>query len=201
MIGIINYGVGNLQSIQNIIKHVGGECRILNSPNEIKEVDKLILPGVGSFDHGVEQLSKGDWINNLNDYVNQENIILGICLGMQLMCNSSQEGKLKGLGWINADVQKFQFEANSNLKIPHMGWEDLNIKNESDLFKMNDESRFYFVHSYHVVCNIPSIETSSVDYGQEITTSFQCGNIYGVQFHPEKSHKFGKEFFKRFILI
>jgi glutamine amidotransferase len=161
----------------------------------------LILPGVGSFDHGMEGLSKGNWVVPLNNYVNQGKIILGICLGMQLMCDSSQEGVREGLGWIKGSVQKFQFESENNFKIPHMGWNILNIQKDSDLFKMEDESRFYFVHSYHVICNQSSVITSSVNYGFDITTSFQKGNIYGVQFHPEKSHKFGKEFFKRFILI
>lgn len=201
MIGIINYGVGNIQSIQNIINHVGGKCRILYSADEIKYVEKLILPGVGSFDHGMEGLIKGNWVEPLNEYVCQGKTILGICLGMQLMCNCSEEGKLKGLGWIDGFVQKFDFDSKSNLKIPHMGWSNLIIKNNSDLFSINDQHRFYFVHSYHVVCREDSIETSSVNYGTEITTSFQKANIYGVQFHPEKSHKFGKELFKKFISI
>lgn len=201
MIGIINYGLGNLQSIQNIITYVGGESCIINSPDEIKGFSKLILPGVGSFDHGMDGLSKGNWIVPLNNYVKQGKIILGICLGMQLMCDSSEEGTREGLKWIQGSVQKIEFGPERNFKIPHMGWNNLIIKTDSDLFNMEDDSRFYFVHSYHVVCDQSSVITSSVNYGFEITTSFQKANIYGVQFHPEKSHKFGKEFFKRFIAI
>lgn len=201
MIGIINYGLGNLHSIQNIINHVGGESCIINSPDEMKGFTKLILPGVGSFDHGMKGLSNGNWIDPLNNYVTQGNIILGICLGMQLMCDSSEEGTREGLKWIKGSVKKFDFGVENNFKIPHMGWNELNIKKDSDLFKINDSSRFYFVHSYHVVCDQSSIITSTVSYGFDITTSYQKENIYGVQFHPEKSHKFGKELFKRFIEI
>lgn len=203
MIGIVNYGLGNLKSIQSIISHVGGESRILNQPDEMEGISKLILPGVGAFDHGMQGLNNGKWIAALNKLVLEEKIpILGICLGMQLMCSSSDEGVLPGLGWINAEVRKIAFPEESGLKIPHMGWNILDIKRDNPLFE-NDgsEQRFYFVHSFHVVCHEPKNILATAHHGFDITASFQHNNVYGVQFHPEKSHRFGKEFFKKFIAI
>jgi glutamine amidotransferase len=201
MIGIVNYGLGNLKSIQSIISHVGGESRILNKSDEMEGISKLILPGVGAFDHGMQGLNNGNWIAVLNKLVLEEKVpILGICLGMQLMCSSSDEGVLPGLGWINAEVRKITFPEESELKIPHMGWNILDVKKDSPLFD-NDgsEQRFYFVHSFHVVCHQFKDVLATTHHGFDITSSFQHDNIYGVQFHPEKSHKFGKYFFKKFI--
>lgn len=203
MIGIINYGLGNLKSIQNIISYVGGKSQIINRPEDLIGIRKLILPGVGAFDHGMKGLENGNWISTLNRLVIEEQTpILGICLGMQLMCTSSEEGNLTGLGWIDAAVKKISFPADLDLKIPHMGWNVLNIKRDNPLFN-NDgsELRFYFVHSYHVVCNKPNDILATTNHGFDITSSFQHRNIFGVQFHPEKSHKFGKVFFKKFIEI
>jgi glutamine amidotransferase len=203
MIGVINYGLGNLKSIQSIVSHVGGSSRIINSPDDIIGVKKVILPGVGAFDHGMQGLNDGKWIPALNKLVVVDKMpILGICLGMQLMCNSSDEGSLPGLGWIDAEVRKIAFPEESVLKIPHMGWNILDIKKDSLLFE-NDgsEQRFYFVHSFHVVCHEPKDILATAHHGFDITASFQHNNVYGVQFHPEKSHRFGKEFFKKFISI
>lgn len=203
MIGIINYGLGNLKSIQSIVSHVGGSSRIINSPDDIEGIKKFILPGVGAFDHGMYGLNDGKWPPALNKLVLEDKMpILGICLGMQLMCSSSDEGNLPGLGWIDAEVRKIAFPEESGLKVPHMGWNILDIKRDNPLFE-NDgsEQRFYFVHSFHVVCNEPKDILATAHHGFDITSSFQHNNIYGVQFHPEKSHRFGKEFFKKFIAI
>lgn len=202
MIGIIDYGLGNLNSLSNIIKHVGGQSKIITSPDQINGIKKFILPGVGSFDHGMNGLLKGNWIKPLNEILNDEsNKILGICLGMQLMCKSSEEGVLPGLGWLNADVKKLTFNEKDKFKIPHMGWNDLVVNRNSYFFKKNQKYRFYFVHSYHVICNDQDNLTTYTNYGLKITSSFEKKNIFGLQFHPEKSHSFGKELMKKYISI
>jgi imidazole glycerol-phosphate synthase subunit HisH len=202
MIGIIDYGLGNLNSLSNIIKHVGGQSKIITSPDQTNGIKKFILPGVGSFDHGMDGLLKGKWIKPLNKILNDEsNKILGICLGMQLMCKSSEEGVLPGLGWINADVKKLTFNEKDKYKIPHMGWNDLVVNRNSYFFKKNQKYRFYFVHSYHVICNDQDNLTTYSNYGLKITSSFEKKNIFGLQFHPEKSHSFGKEVMKKYISI
>jgi glutamine amidotransferase len=200
MIGIINYGLGNLHSIDNIIRNIGGECSIITKPSELNQFDKLILPGVGAFDHGMKGLKNGNWIEPLNELVLEKNIpVLGICLGMQLMCNGSEEGQLAGLGWIDADVKRFSFPEDSSLKIPHMGWNTLAVQKTSPLFDNSEkEQRFYFVHSYHVVCRNKDVVLATANYGYDIDAAFYDNNIIGVQFHPEKSHRFGKMFFEKF---
>ena len=202
MIGILDYGLGNINSISNIIKHVGGKSRIISKHDDIEGIKKIIIPGVGSFDHGMQGLHDGKWVDLLNKMVKDDSIkILGICLGMQLMCRSSQEGKLPGLEWIDAEVEKFSFETAVNKKIPHMGWNTVDVKKELKLFSKDKKSRFYFVHSFHVVCNNQKDISSTTNYGINVTASIENKNIFGVQFHPEKSHSFGKELFKKFISI
>ncbi len=200
MIGIINYGLGNLKSVQNIIQKQHGQSIILNSPNDYKsEINKFILPGVGSFDYGMQNLIKLKWIEFLNEHVIKKKFpILGICLGMQLMCKNSDEGILNGLGWIDASVKKF--ESKEGLKIPHMGWNNVFLKNNHSLFDSDfTEQRFYFVHSYFVKLNDISHELTSTIYDIDFTSSFVRENIFGVQFHPEKSHKYGMNLIKNFI--
>jgi len=201
MIGIINYGLGNLKSIQNIIKHVGGNCRIISSISEMEDIKKIILPGVGSFDHGMKGLHKGNWIEPLNNLVLKNKMpVLGICLGMQLMCKSSEEGKLSGLGWIDAEVKLFDIPNGTNLKIPHMGWNTIKIMKRNSILEIEqEEQRFYFVHSYHAVCNESNDVLALTNHGDNIIAAFSHNNIFGVQFHPEKSHKFGMQLFKKFI--
>lgn len=201
MIFIVNYGLGNLSSVLNMVTKVGGKASIVSDPDILNEANKLILPGVGAFDQGISNLHNSKWIDALNEAVLVRRVpILGICLGMQLMCKSSEEGNLPGLGWINADVKRFQFSKNSNLKIPHMGWNTVNIIKPNPLITLEeDEQRFYFVHSYHVVCNNPQDVLATANHGYDITAAFSHDNIYGVQFHPEKSHRFGMALMKNFI--
>jgi glutamine amidotransferase len=203
MITIIDYGVGNLNSVANIINHVGNDCIISSDPMVILNSTKLILPGVGSFDNGIIELSKRGIIEALNEAVLVKKIpILGICLGMQLMTLRSEEGQLDGLGWIDAEVLKFDFEPSLNLKIPHMGWNQLNVKNLNPLFvKTDQELRFYFVHSYFVKAHIPNDIIATSIYGDEFCVAFQKDNIFGVQFHPEKSHRFGMSLIHNFISL
>jgi imidazole glycerol-phosphate synthase subunit HisH len=198
MIAILDYGIGNLKSIYNMFKKVGVESIITSDIDEVKRADKYLLPGVGSFDYGINSLKKTSFFSTLEkEVLENKKPILGICLGMQLLSRDSQEGKEKGLGWIEAKTVKFDLE-NKNLSIPHIGWNKSILTSKSDLFKNLDENRFYFVHSYHVVCDNEENILATVDYGREFTCGICKDNIYGVQFHPEKSHKFGMRLLKNF---
>jgi imidazole glycerol-phosphate synthase subunit HisH len=203
MITIVDYGVGNLNSVANIIQHQGGKCKISSDPDDFVSAEKLILPGVGAFDNGMDSLKFNGHVEALNLAVVENKIpILGICLGMQLMTLKSEEGKLDGLGWVNAEVKKFNFEKVNNLKIPHMGWNSLKILRNNPLISFSeDELRFYFVHSYYVEVHNDELAIFNSNYGGEFCSGFQKDNIFGVQFHPEKSHKFGMNLIKNFINI
>jgi imidazole glycerol-phosphate synthase subunit HisH len=183
-----------------MIRKCGGVPDVISSPEELNSRSKIVLAGVGSFDAGVKALQKDDWVEILTRLARENGApILGICLGMQLMCRSSEEGELPGLGWFDAEVKLIKFHEQTNLKVPHMGWNTIGIKKPSVLFDAEEEQRFYFVHSYHVVCNNPSDVIATSHHGYEITAAFGNANIYGVQFHPEKSHRFGMDLIKRFL--
>jgi glutamine amidotransferase len=199
MVAIINYGLGNLASIQNMFKKIGIKSIITNDPNEIKAADRLLLPGVGHFAKGMENLNKSGLIPVIEDCIFQnKKPILGICLGMQLMTNRSEEGDCEGLGWIDAQTIKFKFDDN-NLKIPHMGWSEVIYQNQLINSQLENSPRYYFVHSYHVVCNSNENVLATCDYGKEFTCGIQRDNIWGVQFHPEKSHSHGKKLLTIFV--
>jgi glutamine amidotransferase len=200
-IGILNYRIGNLSSIQRMINKVGGQYSLINKPNDFLEFNKIILPGVGHFVEGVRALQKsGLWDPLLNFVEKKDNLTLGICLGMQLLCKYSEEGNINGLDLVNAKVIKFDFPEQSLLKVPHMGWNTIRSVRANPLIPIGDkESRFYFVHSYKVVPNDPTISIGLCNYGGEFCAAFQQENIFGVQFHPEKSHRFGMELVKRFV--
>ena len=201
MITIIDYKTGNLGSIQNILKRIGEDSVVTSDKGAIAEAKKLILPGVGSFDTGMRNLKDLDLINILNQKVLIEKIpVLGICLGMQLLSSGSEEGILPGLGWIKANTQRFNFADTTEYKIPHMGWNHIKIVKESQLFNdMYADARFYFVHSFYLKVNEPGNILTTSTYEIEFTSSVEKGNILGVQFHPEKSHKFGMKLLKNFI--
>ena len=203
MVTILNYGVGNLSSIKNMLKKIGVESIITDDAKIVSEASKLILPGVGSYDYCVTKINESNFRDTLVEKVLQQKVpILGICLGLQLMGKSSQEGKLNGLGWIDASCVKFQFENNSSFKIPHMGWNDVRQTKESKLLsKMYEDPRFYFVHSYHLQCNDPKDILLTANYGYDFTCAIEQENIYGVQFHPEKSHKYGMKLIENFVRL
>ena len=198
---IIDYGMGNLGSIANMIRHLGFKSIITSDISDIQSAKKIILPGVGHFDKAMQNIRKRNLTEIIKEKALNEHVpMLGICLGMQIMCNASEEGSEQGLGLINADVKKFTFENNSTLKIPHMGWNIVEQAKDNRLFSESlKPHRFYFVHSYYVNCNDKSDVLTSTNYGFNITSAFQRKNIFGVQFHPEKSHKFGMDLLRNFI--
>lgn len=185
-----------------MVHKIGGDYEILNSPSQLKFSNFIILPGVGAFDNAMLSLKKDGWIDSLKKYVLiDEKPILGLCLGMHLMTRGSQEGKEQGLNFIAADTIKFNLDKLSEKKrIPNMGWNTISIKKNSFLFNNSNQlTRFYFAHSYHVICDNPSDILTTTFYGYDFISSFQKKNIIGVQFHPEKSHKFGFNFFQNII--
>jgi glutamine amidotransferase len=202
MIAIIDYNMGNIGSVANMIKHVGGTSLITNNVGDIAKAEKIILPGVGSFDTGMQNLERLGLIEILNKKVLEDKVpVLGICLGMQLLSKSSEEGVSQGLGWINAKTVLFTFDNNESLRIPHMGWNDVSTNIENlGLFKdMPHEPRFYFDHSYYLSCENKEDIMGTSEYGYEFACAVHRDNIYGVQFHPEKSHKYGMRIFENFI--
>jgi glutamine amidotransferase len=201
MIAICDYGTGNLKSIANMLSRVGGKVEVVSNPALLHQFEKVILPGVGSFDHGMSNLNAKGWLEALGEAVLQIRLpVLGICLGMQLMCKSSEEGQLPGLGWIEGDVKRFNLAPESLLKVPHMGWNAVDVVTPSPLFdEDSEEQRYYFVHSYHVICNNPADVLATAHHGYDFVASFRHENIYGVQFHPEKSHRFGMALMKKFV--
>jgi imidazole glycerol-phosphate synthase subunit HisH len=199
---IIDYGLGNLGSIKNMLKKIGSEAAISSSISDIQEAEKLILPGVGNFDQGMRNLEASGFLPVLKDKVIQKKTpILGICLGMQLFARKSEEGESTGLGWIDAEVVRFKFDDKErHLKIPHMGWNLVEIRQKNPLFEeMYPEPRFYFVHSYHVACRKEEEVLTQTFHGYKFVSSVKKENIYGVQFHPEKSHKFGMKLLDSFV--
>lgn len=198
-ITIVDYGVGNVGSIQNMLKKVGTHSVVSSNPDQILEATKLILPGVGAFDAGMDALRKSGLVEALNYQALQRKVpVIGLCLGMQLMTERSEEGSLPGLGWVRAHTVRFATAP--GLKIPHMGWNLVTPEKPSEVLKQfPGGARFYFVHSYHVVCDDPSDSLLSATYGPtRFAAGFQHENLIGVQFHPEKSHRFGMWLLKNF---
>ncbi len=199
MIVIVDYGMGNLHSVQKAFKRVGADAVITNDAGEIVKADKIILPGVGHFKKGMENLQKLGLIEILNKKVLKDGVpFLGICLGAQLITRHSEEGDAVGLSWVNAKT--LRFDADKKLKIPHMGWNSISIKKKSDLLNgLDNDSQFYFVHSYYIECENNDEAIGITSYGREFVCALQKGNIYGVQFHPEKSHDSGLRIIKNFL--
>lgn len=200
-IGIIDYGMGNIGSICNMLKYIGVDNIVSREKNELSQCDKLILPGVGHFDLAMTNLSAYKLDTLLEEFVMSKKIpILGICLGMQLLCKDSEEGNKNGLGLISAKVRKFKPPPESNLKVPHMGWSNVSFTDHNPLSQgLDNQARFYFVHSYYVECLNQNDIWGRSEYGHPFVSAFVRDNIVGVQFHPEKSHKFGVQLFRNFV--
>jgi imidazole glycerol-phosphate synthase subunit HisH len=198
---ILDYGLGNLASIKNMLRKAGAQSIISADPAIIAGAAKLILPGVGHFEAGMENIRNSGWLDLVNQKVLVDKIpVLGICLGMQLMAGHSEEGDVSGLGWFDARIVKFRQEEIGSLKVPHMGWNEITLKQSHPLFPdIHEEQRFYFVHSYHWVCNTEADQLAVTNYGYDFTSVVAKDNIVGMQFHPEKSHRFGLAVMQRFV--
>ncbi len=198
---IIDYGMGNLRSVQKKMIRAGADVIISGNPDVIRAADKLILPGVGHFAHGIKKLHEYKIWDVLNEKVLIDKTpILGICLGMQLMAKYSEEGEINGLGWFDAEVVKFSVGDKLKYKVPHMGWNNAEGHNNHSIFNgIPKEAMYYFVHSYHIHCNDDKDILTTTEYDYLFTSAIQKDNIYGTQFHPEKSHDWGELVFKNFI--
>ena len=201
MIAIIDYGMGNLGSVKKKMDRIGVKSIITSDAEEIKNSNKIILPGVGHFAKAVSEIkSRGLWDLLSKQVLVERKLILGICLGMQLMAKQSEEGDAEGFGWFDAKVIRFKVSDTIIYKIPHMGWNTMKEIKESPLFeKINFNSEFYFVHSYHLKCNDSNNILAETIYDYSFTSVIQEGNIFGVQFHPEKSHDVGERLLMNFI--
>jgi glutamine amidotransferase len=203
MIAIIDYGVGNLASVANMFRKIGvKEACVTGDPDIISKASKILLPGVGAFDGGMGNLKKSGLIPLLNDKALNEKVpVLGICLGMQMLSKKSEEGKSEGLGWIDAETIKLNPAADLNLKVPHMGWDYIQVKRENPLVRKAEKNRFYFVHSYHVQCKNEEEVVATCEFGGAFTCIVNRDNIFGAQFHPEKSLRYGMKFLENFAKL
>ncbi len=197
---IIDYGMSNIRSVHNKFKRMGVSCSISSEKGDIKKAHKLILPGVGNFKDAMQNLNDLDLIEVLyNKVIREKTPILGICLGAQLFCNFSEEGNIKGLGWINANVVKFKIKDILRYKVPHMGWNNIQVINSNTLDRsILTEDQFYFIHSYHIKSNNNKNIWMTAKYESEFVSAINKENIYGTQFHPEKSHDAGFKILKAF---
>ncbi len=201
---IVDYGMGNLGSIVNMLRHLGFGSQISSRPEDVAAADKLIISGVGAFDNAMRKFDRLGILPVLEEKVLRSGTpILGICLGMQLFTRGSEEGELPGFGWFAAETRRFSFAPDQDgLKVPHMGWNLVAQAKASRLFAgMPDEPRFYFVHSYHCVCDQARDLITETNYGYRFASSIERENIFGVQFHPEKSHKFGMKLLENFAQL
>lgn len=196
---IIDVGLGNSGSVSNMLKYLGIDHFRSNKKKDLESASKIILPGVGSFDSGLRALKEAELIQPLKEIPKNKNkMILGICLGMQMLFQSSDEGELPGLGLLKGNATRFKFNQ-TGLKVPHMGWNKIDLR-QKDIFNSDyTDSKFYFVHSYHVNCEDDSDILATTDYGYNFTSAVMRSNVLGVQFHPEKSHKYGLRLLADFI--
>ena len=203
MIAIVDHGMGNLGSVQNMLRKLGAPSVRTTDPEEIRASDKIVLAGIGAFDGAMERLDELGLVCVLNEQVLERRVpVLGVCLGMQLMAHSSGEGRRAGFGWLDATVRAFAFEDGDTLPTPHMGWEVVTPTRESPLLPVGGgERRFYFSHGYHLVCNDPADVAATATYGYPFPAVAHRGNILGTQFHPEKSHVFGMDVYQRFVSL
>jgi len=201
---VVDYGVGNIGAMLNMFDYLGIEARAVGDSKGILAAAKLVLPGIGAFDKAMQTLHDRQLIQALNEAVLQQRTpVIGVCLGMQLLARRSEEGQLPGLGWIPADVVRIEVAAGSGLKVPHIGWSDVAPQPGHSLFAApepgSEAERFYFDHGYHMVCDNPTDQAATTEYGQTLCCAVQRGHIAGVQFHPEKSHRFGMRLLSAWI--
>ncbi len=195
-VSIVDYGVGNIGALLNMFDYLGFEARAVGDAAGIRAAELLVLPGIGAFDKAVQTLRDRKLVEPLDEAVRLRSTpVLGVCLGMQLLARSSEEGQLPGLGWIAADVRRIEVPAGSRLKVPHIGWSDVTPARVHSLFLTiqsgEEPERFYFDHSYHMVCDDPTDVAATINYGGSLCCAVERGHVTGMQFHPEKSHRFG----------
>jgi imidazole glycerol-phosphate synthase subunit HisH len=198
MISVINYGMGNVGSIVNMLKKMGVESILIDTPEQLLDAQKIVLPGVGAFDNAVKRLMDLELYEAIKQTVQKGIPLLGICLGMQLLGTTSEEGELLGLDLIPGNI--LRFESESGIKIPHMGWNSVQYT-PNQIFQNLAENKFYFVHSYYFQPTDPNYSIAKTHYGLSFTSVINKDHIYGVQFHPEKSHKYGMQLLRNFSLI
>jgi len=200
---IVDYGMGNIHSVRRRMDQAGAQCSVSSSPEVVLQAEKLILPGVGHFGRAMQNLQDSGLVDALNEAVlHRKTPVLGICLGMQLMAGHSEEGDADGLGWFDGTVTRFRVEDRLRYKVPHMGWNQARQMKQSPLLKgIPDNSEFYFVHSYHFLANEAADVLTETDYSYLFASAIEKDNIFGVQFHPEKSHDAGTLLLKNFIGI
>jgi glutamine amidotransferase len=204
MIAIIDYGVGNIKAFSNIYKQLDIDVKVVRKASDLNGVKKLILPGVGHFDYAIKRFTESGIRQTATDMVVNGKIpVIGICVGMQMLANSSDEGKLPGLGWLDATVKKFDpSKLHQTTRLPHMGWNDVKVEVENPLLVgLEKNARFYFLHSFYFDCHNPSDSIATSNYGTEFSCIVNHENIYGVQCHPEKSHHFGVQLLKNFAIL
>jgi glutamine amidotransferase len=204
MIAIIDYGLGNLKAFFNVYKSLNIPVIIAKVSEDLENASKVIIPGVGSFDYAMERLNKSGMRQTLDEIVTHLNVpVLGVCVGMQMLARSSEEGTLQGLGWIDGEVKKFDPSTLvQSTRLPHMGWNDVRPIVKNSLFNgLEQDARFYFLHSYYFYCHKRENVIAVTDYGGEFVCAVNSGNIFGVQFHPEKSHQCGIQLLKNFALM
>ena len=204
MISVVNYGLGNIQAFANIYKRLNIAVSIASTPGELRDAERIILPGVGAFDWAMTRLKESGMRDVLEELVvSKGKPVLGICVGMQMMAKRSDEGVLDGLGLIDGEVIKIDHESfTQKTHLPHMGWNDVKPRSTEDLFKnLESGARFFFLHSYYFVPRNPEHVLAVTDYNGPYASSVQSGNVYGVQFHPEKGHQWGIQLLKNFAEI
>jgi glutamine amidotransferase len=201
MISLVDYGVANLGSMRNMLRRIGADAELVSTPAGVEKATKLILPGIGAFDHGMQALEHLDLVEPLRQRVLTDRVpILGVCLGVQLLGRSSAEGKSGGLKLIDSHCERLPADPGAGIRVPHMSWAQITPKRPDPLLAGLDErARFYFVHAYHVVCRNAADVLAVARYGIEFTAMVRRDNIWGAQFHPEKSHRFGMRLLKNFV--
>jgi glutamine amidotransferase len=204
MITIVDYGLGNILAFANVYKRLGIPVAIVKDASELTSATKLILPGVGAFDHAMQLLMQSGMRDALDEMVISRGVpVLGVCVGMQILAATSEEGHLPGLGWVPGKVRAFRSnEQSARMPLPHMGWNDIRTHGASALFEgLGSDARFYFLHSYYFQCDHDEDISAETEYGTRFSCAVQKKNVFGVQFHPEKSHKFGTQLLKNFADI
>ena len=200
MIGIVDYGLGNVRAFVNIYERMKVPAALVSSEDGLTDADKIILPGVGAFDWAMERLAASGMIDCLNELVlSERRPVLGVCVGMQIMTRRSDEGERLGLGWIDEEVTRFESRAEDQaVRLPHMGWNDVVPRDTETLFRGLGQPRYYFLHSYHIAPRNDGVILGSTDYLGMFASAVRSDNIYGVQFHPEKSHSWGVKLLQNF---